>query len=262
MYRTREEKQNYIEKIFKNKALFEWEVLHVSSHYDRLEVMEVIAHILVREKLRYELNFLYLEKFEDFKFTQIVNIIFHQIANEWVSFATEILNYPKRDAIQEIQNRERVKFIHSLAKEYYEKYRRKIFEEVGDSFIELVASIKSEKNITRVIHETLESNLIKNRQILDMHNFYQLHKRTKIARNIKNSDITTLKIKIDELKIIYADADTKRDEKERIYSQIERLHKELERVANYGLDHFDKAIKRLKDTMVQSMMSMTNPSKY
>ncbi len=260
MYKTQEEKQQYIEKIFKNKALFEWEVLHVSSHYDRLEIMEVISHILVREKLRYELNFLYLDKYEDFKFSQIVNIIFHEIANEWVSFATEILHYPKRDAIQEIQNKIRVRFIHSLAKDYYEKYRRKIFEEVGDTFIELVASAKSEKNITRVIHETLQSNLIKNRQILDMHNFEQLYKRTKAARGIKNSEIASLKIKINDLKIIYVDLDTKSDEKEKLYGQIERLHKELDKTVNCSLDNFDKAIKRLKDTMVQSMMSMTNPS--
>lgn len=258
MYRTKEEKQQYIAKIFKSKALFEWEVLHVSSHYDRLEIMEVLAHILVREKLRYELNFLYLDKFEDFKFTQIVNIIFHEIANEWVSFATEILNYPKQDAIQEIQDKMRVRFIHSLAKDYFEKYRRKIFEEVGDTFIELVASAKSEKSITRVIHETLQSDLIKNRQILDMHNFSQLYKRTKIARNIKSSDLGTINMKIAELKALYASSDTK--EKEKLYSQIERLHKELDKVANGGLDNFDKAIKRLKDTMVQSMMSMTNPS--
>jgi len=258
MYKTKEEKQKYIAKIFKNKALFEWEVLHVSSHYDRLEIMEVLAHILVREKLRYELNFLYLEKYEDFNFSQIVNIIFHEIANEWVSFATEILNYPKQDAIQEIQNRVRVRFIHSLAKDYYEKYRRKIFEEVGDTFIELVASAKSEKHMTRVIQETLESNLIKNRQILDMHNFYQLYKRTKVARNMKNSDIASLKIKINDLKVIYSDPNIKIDEKERLYSQIERTNKELDKVASHGLDHFDKAIKRLKDTMVQSMMSMTN----
>jgi len=258
MYKTQEEKRQYIAKIFKNKALFEWEVLHVSSHYDRLEIMEVLAHILVREKLRYELNFLYLEKYEDFNFSQIINIIFHEIANEWVSFATEILNYPKQDAIQELQNKIRIRFVHSLAKEYYEKYRRKIFEEVGDTFIELVASAKSEKHITRVIQETLESNLIKNRQILDMHNFYQLYKRTKVARNIKNSDITSLKIKITDLKDLYSNPNIKKDEKEKLYGQIDRLHKELDRVVNYGLDHFDKAIKRLKDTMVQSMVSMTN----
>jgi len=258
MYKTKEEKKQYIEKIFKNKALFEWEVLHVSSHYDRLEIMEVLAHILVREKLRYELNFLYLKSYDDFNFSQIVNIIFHEIANEWVSFATDILHYPKQDAIQELQNKIRVRFIHSLAKEYYEKYRRKIFEEVGDTFIELVASTSSEKSITRVIHETLESSLIKNRQILDMHNFKQLYKRTKIARNIKSSDINSLKIKINDLKTLYRDASINKDEKERLYSQIERAHKELERLADCGLDNFDKAIKRLKDTMVQSMMSMTD----
>jgi hypothetical protein len=107
MYRTQEEKQKYIEKIFKDRALFEWEVLHVSSHYDRLEIMEILAQAIVRGKLKYETNFLYLESFKEFKFSQIVNILFHEIANEWISFATEILYYPKREAIQELQDKYR-----------------------------------------------------------------------------------------------------------------------------------------------------------
>ena len=61
MYRTQEEKQKYIDKLFKDRALFEWEVLHVSSHYDRLEIMEMLAQTLVRDKLKYEINFLYLQ---------------------------------------------------------------------------------------------------------------------------------------------------------------------------------------------------------
>lgn len=259
MNKTLEDKQKYIDKLFKDKTLFEQEVLHVFSHYDRLEVMGVLTHILVREKLIYELNFLYLKKFEDFKFSQIVNIIFHVIANEWVSYATDILRYPKQDAIQEIQNKFRVKFIHSLAKDYYEKYRRKIFEEIGDTFIELVASTKSEKNITKVIKDTLQSNLIKNRQILDMNNFSQLYKRTKAAKNMKNSNISILKMKINDLKAIYDDPNIKEEEKKKLYSQIEKLNKELDKAVNYSLDNFDRAIERLKDTMVQSMMSMTNP---
>ncbi|EDZ62543.1 hypothetical protein SMGD1_2774 [Sulfurimonas gotlandica GD1] len=260
MYRTQEEKQKYIDKIFKDKALFEWEVLHVSSHYDRLEIMQILAQTLVRDKLKYEINFLYLESYDDFKFTQIVNIIFHEIANEWISFATDILYYPKKEAIEELQGKERVKFIHSLAKSYYEKYKRQIFEEIADTFIELVSNVKQDKDATKLIQETLQSNLIKNRQILEMHNFSQLFTRIKSAQNIKNSDITTAKMKVVEMKKKYANPNIDADEKQKYYSLLEKSNKELTKLKHQGLDKFDPGIKRLKDTMVQSMIGMSHLS--
>lgn len=260
MYRTQEEKQKYIDKIFKDKALFEWEVLHVSSHYDRLEIMQILARTLVRDKLKYEINFLYLQSFGDFKFTQIVNIIFHEIANEWISFSTDVLYYPKKEAIEELQDKQRVKFIHSLAKSYYEKYKRQIFEEIADTFIELVSSVKHDKEATKIIQETLQSDLIKNRQILEMHNFSQLFNRIKSAQNIKNSDITTIKMKAVELKEKYINPAIDTDEKQRLHSLLDKADKELSKLKHAGLDKFDPAIKRLKDTMVQSMIGMSHPS--
>jgi len=260
MYRTQEEKQKYIDKLFKDRALFEWEVLHVSSHYDRLEIMEMLAQTLVRDKLKYEINFLYLQSYSDFKFTQIVNIIFHEIANEWVSFATEVLYYPKSEAIQELQDKARVRFIHALAKGYYEKYKRQIFEEIADTFIELVSNVKQDKESTNLIQETLQSDLIKNRQILEMHNFSQLFSRTKAAQNIKNSDITTAKMKVVEIKTKYAVLSIDADEKQRLYSLLNKADSELSKLKLLGLDKFDTGIKRLKDTMVQSMIGMSHPS--
>ena len=153
MYRTQDEKQKYIDELFKDRTLFEWEVLHVSSHYDRIEIMEILAQTLVRNKLKYEINFLYLQSYDNFKLTQIINILFHEIANEWMSFATEVLYYPNDKA--------RVKFIHDIAEDYYEKYRRYIFEEVADTFIELVSNTKQNNKTTKLIQETLQSDLIK-----------------------------------------------------------------------------------------------------
>ena len=260
MYRTQEEKQKYVDKLFKDRALFEWEVLHVSSHYDRLEIMEILAQTLVRDKLKYEVNFLYLQSYNDFKFTQIVNIIFHEIANEWISFATEVLYYPKSEAIEELQDKARVTFIHSLAKSYYEKYRRQVFEEIADTFIELVSNVKQDKEVTKLIQETLQSDLIKNRQILEMHNFSQLFSRVKAAQNIKNSDVTTAKMKVIEIKEKYTTRDIGVDEKQRLHSLLEKADSELSKLKHLGLDKFDPAVKRLKDTMVQSMIGMSHLS--
>nr|WP_321265497.1 hypothetical protein [uncultured Sulfurimonas sp.] len=260
MYRTQEEKQKYIEKIFKDRALFEWEVLHVSSHYDRLEVMEILAQTLVRDKLKYELNFLYMQKYEDFNFSQIINIIFHEIANEWVSFATDVLYYPKQDAIEELQDKMRVKFIHDLAKSYYEKYRRLIFDEIADTFIELVSNVKKDTEISKLIHETLDSELIKNRQILGMHNFSQFYNRIKTAKEIKNNDIFAIKQKIKNLKIKCTDSNIDAEDKQRYYGLLKKSNSELIRLNSLGLDKIDSAIKRFKDTMVQSMIAMSHPS--
>ena len=196
MYKTQEQVQEYIYKIFSDKSLFEWEVLHVSSHYDRLDIMKILAQTLVRDRLKYEINFLYIKSYKDFQFSQIVNILFHEIANEWLSFATEILYYPKEAAIEELQDKTRVKFIHSLATEYYEKYQRQIFEESADTFIELVGNVEHEKNLNKLIEEVLQSDLIKNRQILEMHNFSQLYSRVKAAQDVKNLEIITVKTKI------------------------------------------------------------------
>ncbi|WP_373035433.1 hypothetical protein [Sulfurimonas sp.] len=256
MFRTQEEKQKYIEKIFKDRALFEWEVLHVSSHYDRLEIMEILAKHIVQGKLRFETNFLYLESFKDFKFSQIVNIMFHEIANEWVSFATEVLYYPKREAVKEIQDKTRVKFIHSLALDYYEKYRRKIYEEIADTFIELVASERNDVDTNKLIQDVLQSDLVKHRQILEMHNFSQLFSRVKAAQNIKNTDTQSVKIKISQIKERYQKTKLEIDEKQKLLGLLEKANKELENLKHSGLDKFDPAVKRLKETMVQSMIRM------
>ncbi|NOR58365.1 MAG: hypothetical protein GQ474_07565 [Sulfurimonas sp.] len=260
MYRTQEEKQKYVDKLFKDRALFEWEVLHVSSHYDRLEIMQILAQTLVRDKLKYEINFLFLQSYSDFKFTQIVNIIFHEIANEWISFATEVLYYPKSEAIQELQDKARVRFIHALAKGYYEKYRRQIFEEIADTFIELVSNVKQDKEATKLIQEILQSDLIKNRQILEMHNFSQLFSRIKAAQNIKNSDITTAKMKVIEIKEKYTVPNIDTDEKQRLHGLLDKAESELIELKRLALDKFDHGVKRLKDTMVQSMIGMSHLS--
>lgn len=260
MYRTQDEKQKYIDELFKDRALFEWEVLHVSSHYDRLEVMEILAQTLVRDKLKYEINFLYLQSYENFKFTQIINILFHEIANEWMSFATEVLYYPKREAVGELNDKARVKFIHDIAEDYYEKYRRYIFEEVADTFIELVSNTKQNNRTTKLIQETLQSDLIKNRQILEMHNFSQLYNRIEAAQNTKDSDITNAKTKVIEIKKKYTNSMIDADEKQRLHNLLDKAEKELSKLKNLRLDKFDPGIKRLKDTMVQTMIGMSHLS--
>ncbi len=253
MYRTKEEKQNYIDKIFNNIALFEWEVLHVSSHYDRLEIMQILAQTIVHDKLKYETNFLYLEKYEDFKLSQIVNILFHEIANEWLSFATEVLHCKKEDIIEDFQDKRRIYFIHHIVKDYYKKYRHKIFEVIADSFIDLIRKV-TETN--KLIDDVLRSNLIRDKQILEMHNFAQLWGRVLIAQNKKNSEIISANIKIFKIKDRYGHQNISKDEKYRLLLFLKKSAEELEELKLLKLDNFDSGVKRLKETMVNSMLGM------
>ena len=260
MYRTQEEKQKYTDKLFKDRALFEWEVLHVSSHYDRIEIMEILAQTLVRNKLKYEINFLHLKSYDDFTFKHIVNILFHEIANEWLGFATEVLHYPKKEAIIELQDKTRVIFIHAIAKDYYEKYRRQIFEEIADTFIELISNVKKDREVIKLIQDTLQSDLIKNRQILEMHNFSQILSRIKTAQNNKITNLTSLNEKIVDIKERCINPNIDSDEKQKLNILLDKTNKELDKLKHLGLDKFDPGIKRLKDTMVQSMVGTSYPS--
>jgi hypothetical protein len=102
--------------------------------------------------------------------------------------------------------------------------------------------------------------LIKNRQILEMHNFSQLYSRIKAAQNIKNSDITTAKMKLIEIKEKYTTPSIDIDEKQRLHGLLDKADSELSKLKHLGLDKFDPGVKRLKDTMVQSMIGMSHLS--
>ena len=119
MYRTQKEKEEFVEQLFKDRILFELEVLQVSSEADLIEVMQIISKTLVRDKLKKEINFSYLETFNHFKLTSITKAIFNQIANEWLSFAAEVLFYDKDSALMEIQDKQRVNFIYSISNDYF-----------------------------------------------------------------------------------------------------------------------------------------------
>lgn len=252
-----EEKEEYIEKIFSDKALFEWEVLHISSHYDRVEVMQIISDVLVTDKLKYELNFLHIKEYKDFKFSQIINLIFHEIANEWLSFATNIMYCSKEEAIEALQDKTRVIFIHSLSINYYKKYRRQIFEKVSSTFIELVSNAKNDKDTNELINKVLKSDMIKNKQILSMHNFSQLYKRVKIAQDVKNKQVSMANKKLIELKIKY-ESQNDEYEQEKLLKLFKKDKCEFEKLQNKSLDNFDSGVSRLKDTMVHTMMSMSH----
>lgn len=257
MYRTVNEKKELIEKIFKRKAVFEKEVLNITSDGDRSEIMQILSKILVRENLKEELNFLYMESFSKFTFAPIINILFKEIANEWIYFAMEELTYTKNEALLEIQDKKRVLFIRSLVIGYYKKYQNYIYGEIADTFIELIKTISHAKVGNKLVNEVLQSNLVIRNNILAVHNFRQLWSRVKAAQNLKNADIGKIQIMINEIASKLKNSELDESNRDALLRSLKRYEIELEKVSNQSLDKFDGALKRFKDTMINSMLKMS-----
>ncbi|NCO01918.1 MAG: hypothetical protein GW906_08825 [Epsilonproteobacteria bacterium] len=166
MTKTQAEKEEFVTQIFSDRTLFEKEVVQVSTEADRVEVMEIIAQSLVRDKLKEEINFLYLDTLTKFKLSSIVGTIFNQFANEWLSFAVEVLGYSKESALKEIQEKQRAAFVHSIATLYFKEYGKYIFETIADTFIELVDAFPHANSDNRLVNEILQSDFVLDNNVL------------------------------------------------------------------------------------------------
>jgi hypothetical protein len=256
MHKTKKQKEELILELFSDRELFEQEVLHVSSTSDCIEVMQIISKDLVKNKLKHEISFLYLKSFDEFKLHSITKSIFNQIANEWLSYASEVLFYSKENSLLEIQEKQRVNFIYAIANDYFSKYKKYIFEEIADSFIDLVNTIPHAESQNKVVSDVLKSSLIADRNVLVIQSFNQLWSKVRAASNIKNADVSRIQILMAENTISSSKPDTDEESKEKLLDSFRKYDLELKRVSYQSLDNFDSTLKRLKSTMVSSMMEM------
>ncbi len=233
------EKEKFIDDIFSKKELFEKHILNIHGNDDRIEVMDILSKRIIRTQLREELNFLYMKNLDSFKFSLIVNILFREIANEWVTFAQERLAIEQEEALNIIQDKRRVVFMVSLVKEYFRHYKIYFVQEIADTFIELIETMPSPSFSNELIDTVLASDFIKQDKIAVIYNYGQLWSRVRHAHGFKNDKLTKLQIQISE------SHDTGELKK---YEHREALLEEK------PLAFFDEAILRLRNTMVQYMM--------
>ena len=250
-----EKDKEIIKNIFRNSTLFEKEILHAVSDNDRSDIMKILAAHLVRDVLKEHINFLYVKDLEDFTLKQIVNILFKEIANEWISYAMDTLHYPKEKALVELQPKERVKLIHSIALTYYREYKSYIFEEIADTFIELVASISHSSERALLVNEVINSKLIANRTVLGINNFDQLHRKVKSAKNSKNSDVSSIQMKIADIIKDINSPDTSDEERERLLIVLPKFENKAEKTVAMKLENFDASLQRVKRAIVNSLNS-------
>jgi len=238
---TESEKQDFIESIFSSRTLFEQHVLHVYNNSDRKEIMEILADKIINDTLREELNFLYLKDFTNFKFSLIRNILYKELASEWVSYADEKYLMSIDDATDYIQIKENALFILSLVKDYYEKYKECFFEQIADSFILLVSNMPNGLDSNKVIDAILKSSFVLDKNVTVMHNYNQLWSRVRNAHNRKKSFLTDIQVKIAE------EEDSER---------VKDLQLREEEIEASPLAMFDDAVMRLRNTMIAHMHQM------
>jgi len=235
------EVEELVTSIFSDKIVFEKYVLNVTCNNDRIDVMDILSKRLVRILLKEELNFLYMQDLSNFKFSLIVNLLFREIANEWVSYAEESLDLSMDEALEIIQHKEKVLFLLGFVKEYFRQYKIYFVQEIADTFIELIDHMPSPSMSSDLINDVLKSGFVKSQGISVVYNYSQLWGRVKNAHKLKKVDITKLQIRITEAK----DA-----------QQRKKLEYEEEVLVLKPLAYFDDALLRLRNAMVKYMMGI------
>lgn len=256
MYRSKNEKHEFLELIFSKRELFEEHVLEVVSDADRLDIMEILSKRFIEILLKDELNFLYIKNFDNFKFSLIKNILFKEIANEWVFFAQEELWYTKEEALDVIQNKKKVLFLLALVKWYYVKYKKCFTDKIADSFIRLVESMPNATLDNLMIKTVLKSDFIKNKNLSVVHNYDQLYNRVKNARDNKNEQLSKRQIKLTNLSTNLQTQDYSKEDIEKIKILLKKTEYDIELLEEKELANFDDAVKRVRDTMSNFMLGI------
>ena len=262
MYKTQEQKDAYVEKLFSDVVLFEWDVLHVSSSTDRIEVMELIAQDLVHNTLKNELNFIYVHDVKKLDFSNIKSYIFKQMINEWLTFCDDVLMYPKDDAIAVVKQGERIKFIYDIVNNYFDKYQRFIYSEIVDTFFSLFVRTPVTKNRQILIERVLQSALNTSKDSQKIHKFTQVFNIVTIAKSKKNAQLHILNSQVKELMgNLSIDNHIEFGVDNEILLDIEDCEYDIEDLEKRGIYEFDELLASLRENMISSMIKIGQSKK-
>lgn len=243
------EKETLLEKLFTNKRLFEKEILGVFSYSDKKEIVELLAKRIVHNKYKNSFSFLGFKHLTDLDLSRLESVLFQEIIHEFISFCVEYLYIEKEDAYRYLQKKENRMFIHLFSKEYLEEYEEYFYGEIADSFFDLIVTISHANMPSSLILEVLQSPLVKQENVLVIHNFEQLYNRVRAALNYKNTLITKLQVQIAE--------EMQKGQDENPH-KLAYLTNKLENSTKKTLDEYDATLERLKTTMKRAMKMMNS----
>ena len=238
---TNSKKNEFLKKVFSDKVFFEAEILEIFSNSDRIEVIEILAKRIIGTLLRKELNFIYMKDLKKFSFSSILNSMFQEISNEWVSYVVENLKINEKKAITIIQEKEHTLFLLTLVKEYFRHYKIYFLQDIADSFIGLIKKTETGVQAPPLVSQILLSDFVKNDNVVVVENYDKLWRKIRYAQASKDSQLKKLQIRINRTE--------EGKEKEKMkYSQEILLEKPLALL--------DDTLLTLRSTMVKYMMNM------
>jgi hypothetical protein len=91
-----------------------------------------------------------------------------------------------------------------------------------------------------------------------LYNFRQLWSKVKAAQNLKNADVSRIQILISEVSVELENEDIDDKKREELLKSLNKHEKSLKKMMNKSLDTFDGALKRFKETLVSSMIRLTD----
>jgi hypothetical protein len=252
MFKTKEEKYEYLQKIFEDVSLFEWEVLHVTTSQDRQEVMEILSKTLVRDTIKEKVNFLYFKSLNDFDIKAIKPALFKEMVNEYVSFAVDVLYLDKDEVRKDIGSK--ASFIYTLVDNYMQNYESLIYEEIVDTFIELAQTATHSKQSLKIVHEVLETLLVVHKQMIAIQDVKHLLSKVRSAYNFKNLELSKFQVKVTELRHKLKDESLDDEQRDNLLLALYSQEKKLEYIEQSTLEKYDAALQRLKNTMLQQLL--------
>jgi len=244
-----------IEVLFQSRQLFEKNVLNAVTNKDRAEIVHLLAVRMVNDLLKEHLNFVYLKDLSDFTLQHVLNILFKEIASEWVDYAIEDLGFTKTDAIAVLKDPKKVKFIRNLTKEYYRDFKKFIFEEISESFVQLLLLNSVQDTRSRMINTIINSDLIPNRSILNINSSDQLCESVLIANKKKTEAIEEIKLTIQDMEVGIRNQALKIDKRESLAEALPIYKRRLKELENVKLATYSNTLQRAKRAIVNALES-------
>lgn len=255
MYKTKKEKYEYLEKIFEDVSLFEWEILHVTTSQDRQEVMEILSKTLVRETIKEKVNFLYLKHLSDFDLNAIKPALFKEMVNEYMTFAVDVLYLDKDEVSKDMGPK--VSFIYAIVDSYMKNYSSLLYQEIIDTFIELAQTAIHSKQSLNMVHDVFLTLLVAHKHIIAIQDVEHLLAKVHSAYNYKNLELSKFQVKVTELRHKLEDESLEDEIRDNLLLALYSQERKLENVEKSTLDKYDAALQRLKNFMVQQLANQT-----
>ena len=248
---TQYEKEQKLAYIFASQRDFEKEVLMVQNEDERKDIIKLIAHALVYDKLRDNLHFYYVKSREMIDTSLIVNSITYLLIQELLAYVKEELSFTNVESTSLIKEKEILLFVNALSSFYYKRYHEIIFSFSADTLLD---KIESQEKPSRFLRECVEGSRDTNSLMLLLtgvklfYSYDQAYKKIHTVMMMKKSKLKTLQLKLAKIML----DSTAQQSKENSEKYL-RIKGEIELVKNQSLDTFDINIKKVKKAISDTM---------